>query len=198
MRAPRDLMEFARTRYSTFSILLHWTIALLIFVQMGLGWWMNEALPDHSPAQDQVQDIHVSLGLTTLLLVAVRLGARLVVRAPPLPAGLPVWEARLAHALHVLFYGLMLVLPLTGWALVTQRHEPFTFWGLHWPDLPGLSGLSGPAHRDFGRALKHFHVFTQIWIALAMIALHVLGAIKHQFDGHPVLWRMVPFLKGPR
>ena len=30
------------------------------------------------------------------------------------------------------------------------------------------------------------------------IAPHVAGAIKHQFDGHPVLWRMVPFLKPAR
>jgi cytochrome b561 len=91
----------------------------------------------------------------------------------------------------------MLVLPLSGWLLLTVRHAPIEFWGLHWPALPGLEGYTGPAHRAFGRAAKHFHIYTQIWVALGMIALHVAGAIKHQFDGHPVLWRMNPLFKAP-
>ena len=31
----------------------------------------------------------------------------------------------------------------------------------------------------------------------ANLALHVAGALKHQFDGSPVLWRMLPLLKPP-
>jgi cytochrome b561 len=195
MKVLDDPHGLERRRYGALSIGLHWTIALLIFVQMGLGWWMNELLPDHSPAQDQMQDIHVSLGLTTLILVLARIATRLVVPMPELPRGFPRWERRLARAMHLLFYVLMLMLPLTGWALVTVRHEPFSFWGLHWPALPGLEGGMGPAHKAFRQALKHFHVFTEVWIAWVMIGLHVAGAIKHQFDGHPVLWRMIPGLK---
>jgi cytochrome b561 len=198
VKAVDDPHGLERRRYSALSIGLHWTIAVLIFVQMGLGWWMNELLPDHSPAQDQVQDVHISLGLTTLILVVVRIGTRLVVPMPELPREFPQWERRLARATHLLFYVLMLMLPLTGWALVTVRHEPFSFWGLHWPALPGLQGETGPAHRAFSRALKHFHIFTEVWIAWVMIGLHVAGAVKHQFDGHPVLWRMIPGLKPGR
>lgn len=182
-----------RRRYSTLSMVLHWTIAALIFVQIGLGWYMNEVLPDHSPAQDRIQDLHVSIGLTTLLLVIIRIATRLAVPAPELPRDFARWESLLARTVHVLFYVLMLVLPLTGWLLLTVRREPIALWGLPWPHLPGFAGLSGPAHRDFGREVKHIHVFILIWIAWIMIALHVAGAIKHQFDGHPVLWRMWPF-----
>lgn len=194
-RVAEDPHGWQRTRYSVLSMTLHWTIALLIFVQMGLGWWMNELLPDHSPAQEQVQAVHVSVGLTVLILVAVRVISRLVIPVPALPAEFPAWESRLAQATHVLFYGLMLMLPLTGWALVSARRGAFSFWGLPWPRLPGLIDFGGQGHRAFSHALAHFHVYTQIWIAWAMIALHVAGALKHQFDGHPVLWRMVPFLK---
>jgi cytochrome b561 len=180
------------SRYSLLSIVLHWSIATLIFVQIGLGWYMNEVLPDHSPAQDRVQDLHVSVGLTTLLLVFVRVFTRLAVPVPELPRGFATWESNLARAVHILFYALMLALPLSGWLLVTVRHEPIALWGLHWPALPGLDSVSGAAQRSFGRAAKHFHIFTLIWIALVMIALHLAGAIKHQFDGHAILWRMWP------
>jgi cytochrome b561 len=190
-----DPQDGGLQRYSRLFMVLHWTIALLIFVEIGLGWYFNEAMVDHSPAQDRVQDIHSALGLTTLLLILVRVVLRFAVRVPALPRDLPRWEAGLAHVVHVLLYVLMFALPLSGWLLLTVRHAPIPFWGIDWPALPGLEAYSGRAHRAFGQAAKHLHIFTMIWIALVLIGLHVAGAIKHQFDGHPVLWRMAPFLR---
>jgi len=184
-------------RYSRVAMTLHWIIAALIVVQLCLGWYMNEYLPDHSPAQDRVQDIHVTVGLSILILVLVRILWRLTHRAPPLPAGMPVWERALASASHLLFYLLMLALPLTGWALVSVRHEGIPFFGLAWPAMPGLDHLAKPEARTLGRQLKHLHIFILVWVVLLNLALHVLGAIKHQFDGNPVLWRMLP-LRRPR
>jgi cytochrome b561 len=184
-------------RYGAVSIALHWIIAALILTQLGLGWYMNEVLPDHSPAQDQVQDIHVTVGLTLLLLVLVRIGNRLVHPAPPLPPEMAAWERYLSKAVHWLFYALMLVLPLTGWALVSIRHEDIPFWGLHWPAMPGLTDFPRPEAKAIGRQLKHIHIYILIWIVVINLALHVAGALKHQFDGHPVLWRMLPILRRP-
>ena len=116
-------------RYNVTAMSLHWLIALLIIVQICLGWYMNEVLPDHTPAQATIQSIHISLGLTILLLVLARIVVRLTYRPPPLPAGLAAWERYLAHASHLLFYLLMLALPLTGWALVSMGNKPISFWG---------------------------------------------------------------------
>jgi len=196
--AAPDVTGRPQRRYGAVSILIHWTIAVLIVVQLCLGWYMNEVLPDHTPAQAQVQSIHVSLGLTILLLVLVRIGVRLTHPAPPLPSGMPAWERILARASHVLFYVLLLVIPLTGWAVVSLRAQPIPFWGLTWPHMPGLGALLGsPAPRPVRHELAHIHVFILIWIILLNLALHVAGALKHQFDGNPVLWRMIPFLKPP-
>jgi cytochrome b561 len=181
----------APVRYSAAAIVLHWTIALLILVQIALGWTMNEWLPDHSPRQAFVEGVHISLGLTILLLVLVRIGLRLVRRPPPLPLGMPAWERALATASHLLFYILLLILPLTGWALVSLSAHPISFWGLPWPHLPGVGALLGsPAPKAVRHQLSHIHVYILIWIVLLNLALHVAGALKHQFDGRPVLWRM--------
>ena len=181
----------AERRYSSVCIGLHWTIALSILIQIGLGWYMNEVLPDHTPIQAQVQAVHISLGLTILLLVIARIVARLTYPAPPLPSGMPVWERVLAHGSHILFYGLMLALPLTGWAMVSLGAHPVRFWGLPWPRLPGVGWLLGsPVSKSTRHALTHTHVYILIWIVVANLALHVVGALKHQFDGRPVLWRM--------
>ncbi len=183
----------ANRRYGPVSILLHWTIALLILVQIGLGWYMNEVLPDHSPAQASILALHISVGLTILLLVLIRIGVRLAHPAPPLPQGMALWERVLARASHVLFYVLLLALPLTGWALASLGARPISFWGLPWPHLPGLGLLLGsPAPKPVRHELSHIHVYILIWIVLINLALHVAGALKHQFDGNPVLWRMMP------
>jgi cytochrome b561 len=185
-------------RYHAVAMWLHWIIAALIVVQIGLGWYMNEVLPDHTPAQASTEHIHISLGLTILILVLLRIGWRLTHRPPPLPAGMPDWERWLAHVVHLAFYLLLLALPLTGWALVSMGPRPISFWGLPWPHLPGIAQLVGsPAPRSVRHALKHFHVYILIWIVLVSLALHIAGALKHQFDGSPVLWRMTA-LKPPR
>jgi cytochrome b561 len=171
---------------------LHWSIALLIVVQLGLGWYMNEVMPDHTPAQASVESVHISLGLTILLLVLARIVVRLVSPPPPPPPGLARWERWLAGGSHLLFYLLMLALPLTGWALVSMGTRPISFWGLPWPHLPGIAQMFGsPVPRATRHDVSHIHVFILIWIVLLNLALHVAGALKHQFDGHPVLWRML-------
>ncbi|MGZ6015431.1 MAG: cytochrome b [Phenylobacterium sp.] len=186
-----------RLRYAAAAIWLHWTIATLILVQLALGWVMNEVLPDHTPNQQLVEAIHISLGLTILILVVVRILVRLTHRPPPLPAGMPAWERTLSGLVHGLFYVLLLVMPLTGWALVSLGNHPIAFWGLPWPHLPGAHAIMGdPTPKANRQALKHFHVFIMIWILLVNWALHVAGALKHQLDGRPVLWRMT-WLKPP-
>ncbi len=190
--ANADLRTPADRTYGAAAIVLHWAIAVLILVQIGIGWYMNHVMVDHSPAQDRVQTLHISIGLTTLLLILARIAVRLANPPPPLPAALPAWERLLAGSSHVLFYLLMLALPLTGWALVSARHEPFSFWGFAWPDLPGLGFLGGPDHRAQRHQLQDVHTDFLVWIILANLVLHMVGALKHQFDGHPVIWRMLP------
>jgi cytochrome b561 len=185
------LQNTSQRRYASAAIALHWTIATLILVQIGLGWIMNEVLPDHSPNQASVENIHISLGLTVLLLVVARIAVRVTHRPPPPPVGTPAWERISASVVHLIFYVLLLVMPLTGWALVSLGNHPISFWGLPWPHLPGVHALMGnPAPKPSRRALAHFHVYVMIWIVLVSLALHVAGALKHQFDGRPVLWRM--------
>jgi cytochrome b561 len=187
--------DLATRRYNTTATALHWVIAVLIVIQLCLGWYMNEVLPDHSPAQDQILILHVSVGITILLLVLVRIGVRLFMPPAPLPADLPALDATLARFTHLLFYLLMLALPLTGWALVSAQSHPIHWWGIGWPRLPVGQILGGPEHKAARHALMQVHTNYLIWIVLANLALHVAGAVKDQFSGYPVLWRMVPGMK---
>jgi cytochrome b561 len=177
---------------------LHWTLAVLILLQIVLGWWMNEWVADHSPIQRAIEGVHISVGLTVLLLVVARIVWRLTHRPPPLPADIPAWERMLAGAGHALFYILMLALPLTGWAMVSMHAGGgLSFWGLPWPKLPGMIAAGGVNPKPLRETLQFVHTNLLIWVVLLNLALHVAGALKHQFDGRPVLWRMWPLARRP-
>jgi cytochrome b561 len=192
---PTRSTGLSERRYSLAAIVLHWTIAALILTQIGLGWYMNEVLPDHTPAQDQVEGLHISLGLLTLLFILLRIAIRIIHRPPPLPPEMAGWERVLAQATHAAFYVLMLALPLTGWMMVSAHPEAIHFFGLGFPHMPGVAGLLAQGGKPLRHTLQWLHTYVFIWIILVTLALHVAGALKHQFDGHPVLWRMIPGLK---
>jgi cytochrome b561 len=182
-------------RYASAAILLHWLIAALIIGQIGLGWYFADL---SGPAKRSLENIHISVGLTILLLTVLRVALRLLYRPPSGPPTLASWERRLAATAHVLFYVLLVAIPLTGWAMESVGPRPLPFWGLDWPHLPGLELLlQGRDRREVKEVLEQVHGSPLVWAMISLVGLHVLGALKHQFDGSPVLWRMLPFLKAP-
>lgn len=185
MAEPRD-------RYSLVSILLHWTIAALIVWNILLGWNLSNIPLEHRLA---AYDTHKSIGLTVLTLSLLRLGWRLANPAPPLPGHMKGWERILARFTHVLFYVLIIGVPLGGWALVSASpiDRPIPFWGLFdWPALPL------PRSKDLADQIEGAHGLGA-WIIVLTLALHVAGALKHQFlDRDQVLWRMLPVFPKPR
>lgn len=185
-------MAEPRSRYSLVSIFLHWSIAALIVWNILLGWNLSNIPLEHRLA---AYDTHKSIGLTVLTLSLLRLGWRLANPAPPLPGRMKGWERVLARGTHVLFYVLMIGVPLGGWALVSSSPivRPTSFWGLFdWPHLPlpRSEGLADQIEAAHGLGA---------WIIVLTLALHVAGALKHQFlDRDVVLWRMLPLVSKPK
>jgi cytochrome b561 len=183
-------------RYNGWAIALHWTIAALILFQIPYAWWWMGALPDETPAHAQSMVLHMSIGLTILILSLARLGLRLAVASPPLPAGMAKWETILARTTHVLFYVLIIGIPIGGWVLASLGRQPITYFGLfEWPHLPGLSSLDKPARHAIGKPVGALHTSILPWATVLLLALHVGGALKDQLTGPAVLWRMIPFLR---
>ncbi|WAC58513.1 cytochrome b/b6 domain-containing protein [Brevundimonas sp. SL130] len=197
----------APTRYSAVAIALHWVIALCILSMIPMGLWMTAAIeqPDSQALAYRVFQIHKSIGFLILALTVVRIVWRLTHRPPALPGGMKRWEGFAANATHVAFYALMLALPLTGWLYVStgwavaldRALEVATSWfGLFpIPHLPGVAELSASVRRTLAFQAMGAHA-AMAWGAVALIALHIGAALKHQFLDHDgVLAHMVPFLK---
>lgn len=183
----------AARRYSTGAIVLHWTIAIAILGQIWFGWRMSD-LPLGAEKFELFQ-LHKSVGLTILLLTLGRIGWRLTHRPPPYAEGVKGWQRRLATTVHTAFYLLLLALPLTGWAMVSASplNIPTQWWGLFtWPHLPGLAELPAGQKKAVSGAFNVTHEWL-VRLTVALLALHVAGALKHQFlDRDGTLGRMLP------
>jgi cytochrome b561/polyisoprenoid-binding protein YceI len=173
-------LQAAQQRYSTGAILLHWAIALALAFQLALGFSMPKDERGFALFQ-----LHKSVGITILLLTLARLAWRLTHRPPAAVEG--GFQGFLAKAVHSLLYVFMIGMPLTGWAVVsTSRIQvPTLLWGvIPWPHLPISNALHEIAEES--------HEILA-WTGIALIVLHVAGALRHQFvlkDG--LLRRMGP------
>ena len=104
-------------RYSNVSLVLHWLIAALVIAQIVFVMIHDAAGEAENREMSRLYlDLHKSTGLSILLLTLVRLGWRVANPAIPLPDHMPRWQKITARANHVLFYVLLLAMPLVGWA----------------------------------------------------------------------------------
>lgn len=179
-------------RYSRLAILLHWTIALLIVLQIVLPSRMEARTPEAFA----ITQLHKSVGITVLLLSLVRLAWRFLNPPPPDAPDLKRWEKGLSHATHWGFYLVMIAMPLTGWIMVSTSRVvvPTLLYGaVPWPDIPGFGGLAAGAKHTWHEAAEAAHGLI-IKGAYVLLALHVAGALKHQlFPGETaVIPRMAP------
>ncbi|MFT9417368.1 cytochrome b [Acetobacter sp.] len=180
------------TRYSTVAIILHWMVALGILILIVMGLVMDHLHLD-AMRVFQLYQLHKSIGITVMFLIALRIGWHLTHRAPALPTDMPPLEKKGAHLVHLALYGVQVLLPLSGWAMVSASvlGIPTVLFGtILWPDLPVLSTLSDKAPVE--AVLKVLHHWAA-WGLLALITLHVAAALRHQFVLHDqVLRQMLP------
>lgn len=170
--------------YGAVAKLIHWLIALLVLSQFVIALLMPEIGPGATPAT--LTNLHFSLGILILLLMALRLVHRLLNPVRADVADSPVWQRRAAHTTHFAFYFLLLISPFLGWASASAHKLPVTLFG-----LLALPELAAPA-ANWALTAGDIHGL-MMWVLLAFIALHAAAALYHHFirrDG--VLRRMLP------
>ncbi|MGH6786992.1 MAG: cytochrome b [Novosphingobium sp.] len=170
-------------RYSTVAIVLHWAIAVLLLFQLGLGFGMGD-LP-RGPGKIAVVRLHISVGVTILLLTFARIGWRFAKPRPLAHEQHPALK-RLAGAVHALLYFVMLAGPLTGWAIIStgKSTNPVTLFGtVPWFRLPLPKGW-----HDGAEEVHELLAF----LLIGLIVLHLAGALRHHLKRDALVGRMLP------
>jgi cytochrome b561 len=172
-------------RYTNVAVALHWLIAILIVMQLTLGWTMIEIPKEPVGVRAAWFNLHKSIGITIALLVLARLAWRVRHPAPPLPPAVPAWQRRAAFASHALLYVCLLGMPLAGFLGSTFSGYPIKYFGITLPQW----GYKSDELKSFFSAVH----LTFAWVFMTLIAVHASAAIKHLLvDRDGVFWRMWP------
>src|SRR6201981_2959663 len=113
-------MSIQGRQFTAFSRLLHWMMAAMVLTMVGIGVAMVASLANYHV----LVSIHRPLGIAILLLVVVRFVNRLLNPPPPFPATMSTAERLAATASEYTMYGLMFVLPLVGWGMLSAARYP--------------------------------------------------------------------------
>ncbi len=164
------MLQNTKSNWGAISVAFHWLIALAIFAQFLLGWIAEDMRM--SPDKFELFVWHKSIGVTVLLLVALRLAWRLH-SAPPqsIASGRELLLARVGHAS---LYVLMFAVPLSGWWISDTSRIPFRiFWHVPTPDLMA-------ANREASELAEQVHGALTT-LLLILVVVHILAALRHHF-----------------
>ncbi|HET7097184.1 MAG TPA: cytochrome b [Casimicrobiaceae bacterium] len=158
-------------RYGGIAQALHWATAILVLIAFIYGPGGSEQRV-YSAARDFDRQLHETLGLTVLTLVALRLLWRAVdTRLDP---HVPGWMNVLSRVTHVVLYILLFAVPFTAITGAWFEGHPLTLLG-RIEIAPAL-----PLAHDTGATIARIHTWlgdTILWLA----GFHALAALFHQF-----------------
>lgn len=167
------------SRYTYVAMCLHWLMALLVFALVGMGWFMVD-LPQ-GPDRSWYFALHKSIGLSVFALLVLRVVWRIGHRPPALPASVPLWQRGLAALVHLSFYAVLVVQPLSGYLSSSFSGYKTRWFGL---PLPQWGWQDAPLNELF----TEIHVISSIALVV-LILIHLLGTVSHLVSGEGALFR---------
>ena len=176
------------TRYGIIGKFLHWSIALLVFLQIYLVYWTEWMLPQKSPiANFYINGLHKPIGMVVLGLAIMAILWRISGTRPTFPKLMHSWEKFAAHLVHGLLYLCLIVMPLSGLIMSTAAGYPPNFFG--WYQIP----MFIPHNKEIASYFFNIHSISGFTLMI-LVGLHIVAALKHHFinrDG--ILKRMLPW-----
>nr|WP_318381628.1 cytochrome b561 [uncultured Enterobacter sp.] len=171
-----------RSKYSGLQIALHWLVFLLVVTAYCAMEFRGFAPRSYRP---YFNIVHVSCGISILVLMVARLLARLKYATPPIVPKPKPMVTGLAHLGHLVIYLLFIALPIIGLLMMWFRGNNWIAFGIIMPHAT-------EANFDLVDILKTYHV-TLAMLGYYVIGLHALAALMHHyFWKDNTLLRMMP------
>ena len=161
-------------RYAWPARVFHWLLALAIPCQLYLGWAAE--LASEREDSSRLIHFHFQLGVIVAVLMVLRLTWRIAYGAPEENSAEPLWRRRWAKFTHWALYGLLLVLPASGYVIWVWMGASMEVLGLI--EVPKL--FTPPEDDETWRAIAWYVHYWSGWSLAALATLHVAAALWHQ------------------
>lgn len=170
--------------YDRVARLFHWTIALMVVIQIPAGVAMTSEPLEGVGTPLYV--LHKGMGVLLLLLIVGRIVWRLTHRPPPFPDSMPPLEQRIAHRTHIAIYVLLVTMVVSGYLRTVADEYPIELL-----DALGVPPLVGH-HPRLAATMLVVHQFAVLAL-LGLVAVHVSAVLRHHLiDRDATLSRMWP------
>lgn len=150
-------------KYLTAQVTYHWVSFALILFMAGSGMAYSLELADKSALTG-----HQVAGQVLIVVIVLRIMSRATHKNAA--ADVPTWEHRLAQVTHLALYLVMIAYVVSGYVSAS---------GLNTPALLAPVDI-GFARSDMGERFLDAH-YQLKWVLLALVSLHIFGALKHKF-----------------
>ena len=168
------------TEYSLISKLLHWASAIILFVQIPLGFYLVDL--DFGPERLNIENIHVLVGLSMFYLVIIRLINKIISTSPKLEPSIFKGQKFLAKSNHILLYVTILSITISGIFKKLFNGETLVIF------FREIQIVENFEVADF---FYDIHIFSN-YLLIALIIIHILAVIVHKlFFGDNLLKKIL-------
>ncbi|PIE45277.1 MAG: cytochrome b [Gammaproteobacteria bacterium] len=161
------------THYGLLSIGVHWLTVIFIAILFPSGLIMVD-LDYYDSGYQTYPHIHKSLGVLLFSLTIGRMLWLLLLSKPPEPLPQSPLLHLLAKSVHALLYLCLLLIPVSGYLISTADGRSIDVF--NWFSLPALF----TPFKNQADIAGNIHA-TAAWGLMTLIALHVVGTLKHHF-----------------
>ena len=168
------------TEYSLISKLLHWTSAIILFVQIPLGFYLVDL--DFGPERLNIENIHVIIGLCMFYLVILRLINKIISTSPKLEPSVFKGQKFLAKSNHLLLYVTILSITISGIFKKLFNGETLVIF------FREIQIVENFEVADF---FYDIHIYSN-YLLITLIVIHILAVIVHKlFFGDNLLKKIL-------
>ena len=172
--------------YGSIAKWLHWSTAVLFlgsYISVYYRHWFTEK---DTPENWIALQLHLSVGVSIAVIVALRIIWRMRNRGPDPEPGTK-YEHMAAHVGHLALYAVMIIMPVTGYIGTGVNTEYFFLF-----DIPKFEDTQlfttivsdglGVTFKEFEKPVDFIHKdIMGAWVVWLLILGHVSAALYHQF-----------------
>ena len=156
------------TEYGLISKLLHWISAILLFIQIPLGFYLVDL--DFGPERLTVEDIHVTVGLSIFYLVILRLLYKIFNPTPKLEPSVFKGQNFLAKLNHIMLYVTILSITISGIFKKLLNGETLIII---------FKKIKIQDNFELGELFYDIHVYSN-YLLIALIVIHLMAVVVHK------------------
>ena len=163
---------------------IHWSLTILVVTQLSLI--LLSRMLSSIEMMAVIYNIHITMGVTTFLLIAARIALAPVARPPKLSSQTPGWQRVAATIAHTTMYGVIGIQCIIGLLITWTSGRTAKIFGAI--PLPNLVA----ENTDTAFALIGVHFYMAV-ILLSFIGVHIAAVVfNHRVRKEKVLSAIIP------